>query len=331
MKTTFSAFSVIGRLRIGQQLYGAFACVLVLTAAIGGVCLFSMNQAHNTSQVLAAKWLQGVGQLSTVRMAVIEARQFEVKHGHTEDSSYYGEYEEKMTQAAKAVESSMRAYESQVAGEAETALLTSFKKNWAAYTQAQQKVIALGRDKKHTDAVDISDGLASSAIDDAGSSLDKLSQFNLDGGTAAAALSNEFFTRTTWILKAMLAVALLVGLGLATLITRHLRKQLGGELHTASGVARAAAAGDLSTVIEVRADDHHSLMALLKAMQNNLTGVVANVRSNAENVATASAEIASGNLDLSQRTEQQASALEQTAASMEQLGATVRQNADNAR
>jgi methyl-accepting chemotaxis protein len=331
MKLTSFISSASARLRVGQQLYGAFSCVLLLTAAIGGVCLFSMNQAHSTAQILASKWLQGVGQLSGARMAVLEVRQLEVKHSRTADSSYYGEYEEKMAQASKVVEASIAAYEALVVSDAERALFATFKKNWGGYAKAQQRVIALGRDQKHIEAIDISDGLASTTIDDATGSLEQLTKFNFDSSAAAAAQAEANYARSKQTMVVLLGVTLLVGIGLATLITRHLLKQLGGELQTASDVARAAAAGDLSTSIMVKAGDSESLMALLKAMQLNLAGVVSGVLSNANSVAATSEQIASGNNDLSQRTEQQASALEETAASMEQLGSTVRQNADNAR
>jgi methyl-accepting chemotaxis protein len=331
MKLTSSVRSSAARLRVGQQLYSAFACVLMLTAAIGGVCFFSMSQTHNTAQALEGKWLQGVGQLSSARMAVLEVRQFEVKHSRTADSSYYSEYEEKMAQATKGIEASLAAYDALVVSDAERALFGTFKKNWGAYAQAQQRVVASGRDKKHTEAIDISDGLASTAIDDATSSLDQLTKYNFDNSAAAAAQAEALYARTKLAMMALLGTTLLVGMGLATLITRHLLRQLGGELQTASDVARAAAAGDLSTSIVLKAGDTQSLMALLKTMQLSLAGVVAGVLSNANSVAATSQQIASGNNDLSQRTEHQASALQETAASMEQLGSTVRQNADNAR
>ena len=123
----------------------------------------------------------------------------------------------------------------------------------------------------------------------------------------------------------------MLGLTLAYAISRQLLGQLGGEPRTAADVAKAVAEGDLTTQIQVKAGDTHSLMAQLAAMQQALTRAVTHVRNGSENVATASAEIAQGNQDLSSRTEQQASALEQTAATMDELGATVRNNADNAR
>jgi methyl-accepting chemotaxis protein len=128
-----------------------------------------------------------------------------------------------------------------------------------------------------------------------------------------------------------MGAALLLGLGLAVLITRHLIGQLGGEPATAVAVARAVAAGDLTTPIHLRSGDTVSLMARLQEMQGSLARAVTEVRLGSDSVATASQQIAQGNQDLSGRTEQQASALQQTSATMEQLGTTVRHNADSAR
>ena len=103
-------------------------------------------------------------------------------------------------------------------------------------------------------------------------------------------------------------------------------------IHRALRVAKAVAAGDLTSNIEIQStDETGQLLAALKAMNESLVDIVSNVRQSSDCIATGSVQIASGNADLSQRTEEQASNLQQTAASMEQLTATVRQNSDTAR
>ncbi|WCM93604.1 methyl-accepting chemotaxis protein [Acidovorax sp. NCPPB 2350] len=122
--------------------------------------------------------------------------------------------------------------------------------------------------------------------------------------------------------------ALLLGIAAAVLLSRSIT----GPLRLAATRAGQIAEGDLTQPIEAQGSDEAAqLLRALQHMQENLSRVVAGVRSNAESVSTASVQIAQGNNDLSARTEQQASALEETAASMEELGSTVRQNADNAR
>ncbi|APW38218.1 hypothetical protein RD110_14260 [Rhodoferax koreense] len=127
------------------------------------------------------------------------------------------------------------------------------------------------------------------------------------------------------------AVALVLGLAIAFLITRQLTRQLGGEPQDVAGIAERIAAGDLSREVATAPGDQASVLFAMRTMRDNLVGIVSGVRRNAEGVATASAQIAQGNSDLSGRTEEQASALQQTASSMEELSSTVTQNAENAR
>ena len=331
MKTMSSAREAFLRLRVGQQLYGAFAIVLLLTAVVGGVGLHGLQRLDAQADALATKWLAGVGQLSAARAALLEARTLEVRHGRTQDRAEQTQLEDRIATANKAVGAAAAAYGAIVAGDDERSQLAAFRQRWAAYEQAQQRVIALGRDKKPQDAIDVSAGAASHAIGDATLALDSLTRFNFEGGKVAAEQAAAQSQQSRNALLGLLALAMALGLGFAFAITRHLLRQLGGEPGTAVQVAQAVAEGDLSTPITLRPGDDASLMARLSDMQQGLADAVTAVRRGSESVATSSAEIAHGNQDLSRRTEQQAAALEQTSASMEELGATVRQNADNAR
>ena len=132
--------------------------------------------------------------------------------------------------------------------------------------------------------------------------------------------------RNVLIAVCLFAICFAVIAGL--LVTRSITR----PINTAVQLADAVAKGDLTMQVENHGNDETArLLTSLKAMQENLSRVVAGVRENAERVATGSAQIAEGNMDLSQRTEEQASGLEETASSMEELGSTVRQNADNAK
>ena len=122
----------------------------------------------------------------------------------------------------------------------------------------------------------------------------------------------------------------LVGAFIGFLIANGILNQLGGEPRDAAVVARQVGAGDLTARIELKAGDTTSLMANLKAMQDNLSMVVGHVRASSSGVSTASTQIAQGNHDLAHRTSSQASSLEQTAASMEELSAAVEHNANSA-
>ncbi|WP_299258105.1 methyl-accepting chemotaxis protein [uncultured Kushneria sp.] len=135
--------------------------------------------------------------------------------------------------------------------------------------------------------------------------------------------------KTTMIILCTLAV--LLGIVIATLITRGLLKTLGAEPADVRALAEAVGRGELDASRPVYHEKDRSIMAALSRTADRLQETVANVRRTAHEVAHASGHIEQGNSQLSSRTEQQASALEQTAAAMKELSATVRLNADNAR
>ncbi|MBL8270168.1 MAG: hypothetical protein JNL55_27470, partial [Steroidobacter sp.] len=123
----------------------------------------------------------------------------------------------------------------------------------------------------------------------------------------------------------------LVSVGMGWMLNRLVIRPIGGEPQQAAQIANRVAQGDLTFRIDVAAGDNSSLMAALRDMQRQLSGIVSGVRDGASQVAVASRQIAQGNDDLSRRTQEQASALEETAASMEEMTASVKQTADNAK
>jgi len=326
-----SVHAALARLTIGRQISLAFGAVLLLSASLGVVSLWSLARLDDSADELNDKWLKGVGTLAHARAAVVEAREFEIKHSRATDRSYLSEYEEKFNNAVKAADAGWQSYQGLPAADEDKALAASLAKAWQAYRKASDQVLSLGRAKKQQDAADISDGAASMAIDETIGALDRLAEYNFKHAELAAAQANSVYTRASHTMLALLAASLLVGLGLSVWFTRRLLDQLGGQPADAVAMARAVADGNLATTVILRSGDSQSLMATLKDMQLSLARTVNEVRQGSESVATASTQIADGNQDLSSRTEQQASALQQTASTMEELGTTVRHNADNAR
>ncbi|HXZ09086.1 MAG TPA: methyl-accepting chemotaxis protein [Paraburkholderia sp.] len=131
-------------------------------------------------------------------------------------------------------------------------------------------------------------------------------------------------------------LVMIVGIGCLgsvglVLITRNVKRSLGGEPAYAASVAEVIANGDLSHDVALGANDDGSMLHAMQRMQHRLADTIRRIRGGTETITVAAEQIAAGNLDLSARTEEQASSLGETAASIEELTATVKQNADNAR
>ncbi len=148
---------------------------------------------------------------------------------------------------------------------------------------------------------------------------------------AASEKSRDLFAQSiAWILFVS-CMALLIGMVIATLISRGLLRQLGGEPMEATVIAGHIARGNLAIHIPIRQSDRSSLLFAIASMREQLAALVGRVRADTDSIVSASDQIAAGNRDLSSRTELQAASLEETASSIEELTLTVKQNADNAR
>ena len=331
MKNFSRIGSALARLKLSHQLFGGFAVLIAVAGLIGGAALFGLTRVHHAADDLARHSLPAVGELATARGSVLAVREFEVKHARSTDTSYFAEYEEKIAEQTKLAESALATFAKHPLDTDHEKKLDAVRKNWAEYQKAKQKVVALGREKKHVDAADIADGLSATAFDATVGALDALTAEAFAAGHAAGENAGNVFQQTRTVVFVLLAGGLLLGIGLALVIPRLVQRQLGGEPRDAVQAVLAVATGDLCTPIVIAAGSEASLMGRIRAMQGSLSEVVHVVRQNAQSVATGSQQIASGNQDLSERTDVQAAALQRTAASMDQLGSTVKQNADNAR
>ena len=122
----------------------------------------------------------------------------------------------------------------------------------------------------------------------------------------------------------MLVLCVLLVVYLLAALYASLSSDLGALAHAMDQTAR----GNLGVHVQVRGRDELAELAqLLDRMVRTLSGMVANIRSNAALVAHAGQSIAQDSRALAERTEQQAASLEQTAASVEQLSSTVQNNA----
>ena len=134
--------------------------------------------------------------------------------------------------------------------------------------------------------------------------------------------------RRSTLLLGMLA--LLIGIGVAILITRSLLGILGGEPLAVAEVANRVARGDLTVDVATRSNDQGSVMYSMRTMVERLRIAVADVKQAAENVSSGSQQLSSGASQLSQGTTEQATAAEEASSSVEEVHATIRQNAENA-
>jgi methyl-accepting chemotaxis protein len=316
-------------MNLATRLGVVFSVVVAAAAGISLAGLIGSNRALSSSAALSG------ANHATVALANASNAMWTLRWGVAQFLASPAAADRAVVMAASApamnqFQQAMAAYRAMPRSDAELALLRELDPSFEKYATTRERWFALLNEGKTEEAAKLrGEELIPSATATTKTlnALIGLQQSLTDTTEANAAASLRGARLAQEILS---AVVLLLAVSLAWLVTRSVVRQLGGDPRYATEVAKRVAAGDLSCAIDHNQDDEASLIAAMALMQDNLTGIVRQIKESTESIDTASRQIAEGNGNLSQRTEEQASSLEETAASIEELTGTVKQNADSA-
>ncbi len=326
--------SFLNNLKVGTRLALGFALVLVLLVAVTVVGIMRMAQIQdrldkvvsvsNVSTALVTEMRNNVGErVASLRVLTLMTDPADMEP----EMVKFKEQTKKYDDAQKKLSSLFAAH----ASDKEKALLAQIKEHEGAAMPAIAKASELYLANNAMDATRVMIREVRPVQKKWTEALDQLATLEEKQNAQSKADAESEFANARNFMIVMLLTAVGMGVAAAWVISRSLRKQLGGEPAYTAKIAASIAHGDLAVAIETEESDRGSLLVEMKEMRNSLVGIVEQVRRGTETIGTASREIAAGNIDLSSRTELQASSLEKTASAMEELTSTVKQNADNAR
>jgi len=317
----FSTLTIRARLIF---VIGFLALLLVASGVLGLVSLRSTNAQMRS---LYEDRLVALSQLERMSAALDAARNG-ISTSIVGDSGDIDANMDKLEKALKANDAVVKQYQETVLTTEEKALLDKLLPQRQKFiTDGIKPAVEALHNRDFQGAIEVYGGLMLKLYADVHATLGQLMDLQRNVGRDLYEQAQQRYQT----LLVVMSVAMAAGLAVALLMGVLLVKAISAPLRHAVALAQAVAAGDLTQRIEVHSQDETGqLMQALKQMNDNLQGIVGQVRLSTDTIATASSEIAHGNLDLSSRTEQQAGALEETASAMEELTSTVRTNADNA-
>ena len=318
----------IANIKIGKRLSIGFVLILAMTVLIATVGVWRLNEVATSTRAMMAEPLTkerlitdwyGLNFASIRRTAAI------VKSSDPALGPYFKE--DSAASVKKAAEL-LKQIEPLVAGDKEKALFAKILEQRKVYSASRDGAVKAKADGDVEGAAKILDSAFTPAAKVYQDLLQELVTMQRESIDATAKQIDASAVHDTTVISLLTVFAVAFGVLCSWLLTTGITR----PLRQALALAETVAAGDLTqTVATTAKDETGALLTALGNMNNNLVGIVSQVRSGTDSIATASSEIAAGNLDLSSRTEQQAGSLEETASSMEELTSTVKQNADNAR
>ncbi|MEA3117836.1 MAG: hypothetical protein QOI13_1106 [Paraburkholderia sp.] len=321
----------INSVKISTRLGAGFGVLVVLLCLVGGFSVHEASFINGSTVDIADNWLPKVQSLGDMRAEVNTVRRTELRLLIEAEPKTRQSQRAQHDDTAAKLEAALQSYQKLVSSPEEAELAQRIRQDWNDYRVADKKILELSdanNDAAAAEARALANGVAATTSAAALDALAQDVQLNSQGAARARASAASTYQTALITTGMLIAVAVLVGTGIAILITRSIT----GPLRKAVSVAETVAQGDLTSHIDVVGrDETAQLLGALKQMNTKLGDLIGRVRTSSESIATGSAQIATGNTDLSSRTEEQAASLEETASSMEQLTATVRQNAENAK
>lgn len=314
--------------KIGARLGMCFGLIFVLTAILIVFALVRFSDIGKINrQMIDTDWVKAEAAATIDGTTLANARRNMELFIETDPAKVEAIYAA-IAQNKKIIDDAVVVLDKLVASEEEKTLVAQFKEVRAQYVASFTKVGKMVADRQRDEAMHVMLTETLPTLDKVQKVIAQLSALQKkiveqSGDVAAGHIESATTMMTTLGIAAAIA-----GIGFAYWISHSITK----PMNEAVKIAQTVAAGDLSSVIDVKyKDETGQLLQALKEMNTSLVRIVGEVRYSTEAIATASTQIATGNLDLSSRTEEQASSLEETASSMEELTSTVKQNADNAR
>jgi methyl-accepting chemotaxis protein len=266
--------NVLARLRLAPRLILSFLVVSAVGVVIG---LFGLSGTRTISQMmtssyqnntLAIKYMANAAvQLSALQQRVIYTTVVADAAGRREEAA-------KVPSAVKETADWVAKERTTLMSDAERAMWAQFDDLWPAYLEGTRKVMAAGEANKPDEAkrILLADvrpryialrNVFLKVSEDNGKSADEANKAGIDTSDRI---------RNTIIAAIVAGFALSIGLGI--LVTRNIKRIVGGEPQDAVDLAQRVAEGDLSMEVKVADGDTTSMMAALKTMVASLTGVL---------------------------------------------------------
>ena len=314
--------------KIGQRIGGGFVAVIVIAAALGlfaytRIGVIDANSTSITVHRLPTIYL--IGQVQNNAQANVG---LVLRHVMAKDAEEMTRMEAELRDRSVNNSTLLPQYEKLVTTEKGREFLEELKNARGPLNEARDKVVALSRDGKKSEAEAVFRERMIPLNEKYMEAVANVVSFNKAAADDAAREIGACVGLSQTGILIGLAIALIVAITISVVVVRSITSPLA----TAGKLVDQVAHGDLTRTSEVTSTDElGQMLKSMNGMVGSLRKTVSEVAAAANNVATGSEEMSSTAQQLSQGATEQASAAEESTSSMEEMAASIQQNADNAR
>jgi methyl-accepting chemotaxis protein len=308
------------KITVGKKLLAGFSAMIILLVLVSANAVWNMTRMENQAKDINDNWMPSVEILGQIRSEFIDVQRLTLRLVLEDDNKQEEDLESRIHAEIEDLQKKQKKYESLITSEEERKLYETFVSKENEYFSHLPSIIQAGRANDFQKANELVKEARTSAND----SLDALSKdLDLNVKNSAQVTSNSVQTsqagKTFVITFSILAIV--VGLGVAFLISRIISK----PLILLAKATKQISSGDL-TVGEIRIknrDEIGDLAISFNEMTTNLRHLIQQVVDSSQQVAASSEELTASAELSSQATEHIAKTIQEIAAGAEQQAHTV--------
>jgi len=314
------------------KLLTGFSVLIAMMLLLGVVAIYQLHASNQHIDAFRDNRMPGVRSSLEMRGVLSEMRLQQIQYINSTTPAEREKHRLELLQNQEIFLNAQRRYARQSSHTSPEmqALFSQVVNNFTQFVDVNAKVVEAVNAERLQEASQISGAVSSKYRTQLMKDLATLVDMEIAMGDRASQQAADGYKQALYMLCGLLILALIATGIIAAWISRNLSRQLGGEPGYAVEIMQQIAAGKLATQIELKDQDHHSLLATIKFMNSKLAEIIHGIINGSESISLAASEIAMGNSDLSQRTEEQAASLVQTSANMQQITENVKSNAENA-
>nr|WP_236202981.1 methyl-accepting chemotaxis protein [Pseudomonas protegens] len=304
-----------------------FGLLALMVFALGAFALMQMGNMRQQSDEVESNWLPSVMSVGEMNQDLLRIRALTLRLLINRDPQAITQNENKINEIKSVLGVAQSRYESLILLPQERVLFDRFKTIEKQYLQRQERVMQLSSQNQLEEAVKVVNGEMNQLADEMAATLHELVELNKQSAIHATDLAQAVFSKSrVWVIG-MIALAALVTIGLALLLTRSIVLPLAQSVN----VAEVVAGGDLTGTITVTGRDEPArLLHALKAMQHSLRETIRRISDSSSQLASASEELSCVTEDATRGLHQQSLEIEQAATAVNQMTAAVEEVASNA-
>lgn len=311
---------------IRKKLIMAFTIILFIMFCIGVISIYSLGMVNQQSTIMNQNNIPMLKQAEDINYEVARFRSFEYKHMILTETADMDAAEVTMDDLKQQINTNIEQYQSKYKDK----YIAVVKKDWEAYLDSHEKLIAASRQLKTDEALSYMTGDSKKTFDDLSENATNMVQSAMTQAKAQSDMGDVLYQNSRLAIIIFVILSVILGTVMEVIIIRSVNKPLKKLQDRLNELVEKG--GDLTQSIDVNTKDEvGNLAKAINLFIGNVREIIKEVNQAANGVETSISQVVSNMNELSENVEESSATVQQLSAGMEETAAAAEEVSSSAK